>query len=47
MLSTRSARRHFRTDRIGELHPTGDRYPKRRAILIADWRREHKMPGSE
>jgi predicted DNA-binding transcriptional regulator YafY len=43
----RSGFRHFRTDRIGELHPTADRYPKRRAILIADWRREHKMPGSE
>ena len=43
----RSGFRHFRTDRIGELHATGDRYPKRRAILIADWRREHKMPGSE
>jgi predicted DNA-binding transcriptional regulator YafY len=43
----RSGFRHFRTDRIGDLHATGDRYPKRRAILIADWRREHKMPGSE
>jgi len=43
----RSGFRHFRTDRIGDLHPTGDRYPKRRAILIADWRREHRMPGSE
>jgi predicted DNA-binding transcriptional regulator YafY len=34
--------RHFRTDRIGELRPTGERYPRRRAILIADWRREQK-----
>lgn len=43
----RSGFRHFRTDRIGELQPTGERYPKRRAILVADWRREVKMPGGE
>ena len=43
----RSGFRHFRTDRIGELMATSERYPKRRAILVADWRREAKMPGSE
>jgi predicted DNA-binding transcriptional regulator YafY len=39
--------RHFRTDRIGELHPTGERYPRRRAILIAEWGREQKRPTGE
>ena len=32
--------RHFRTDRIASLAETGERYPKRRAVLLADWRRQ-------
>ena len=43
----RAAFRHFRTDRIQDLGATGERYPKRRVVLVAEWRREHKMPGSE
>ena len=43
----RSGFRHFRTDRIGELGAIGERYPKRRAVLVAEWRREHKLPGGE
>jgi predicted DNA-binding transcriptional regulator YafY len=43
----RSGFRHFRTDRIQDLGATGERYPKRRVVLVAEWRREHKMPGSE
>ncbi|HET7718074.1 MAG TPA: YafY family protein [Bauldia sp.] len=43
----RSGFRHFRTDRIGDLHATGERYPKRRAVLVAEWRREQKLPGGE
>jgi predicted DNA-binding transcriptional regulator YafY len=30
--------RHFRTDRIGALHDTGLRYPRRRQALLQDWR---------
>jgi predicted DNA-binding transcriptional regulator YafY len=30
--------RHFRTDRIARLDPTGARYPRRRAALLKDWR---------
>lgn len=43
----RAAFRHFRTDRIQDLGATGERYPRRRVMLIAEWRREHKMPGGE
>ncbi|MCB1500780.1 MAG: YafY family transcriptional regulator [Bauldia sp.] len=43
----RSGFRHFRTDRIGDLAPTGERYPRRRALLVADWRRENKLPRGE
>ncbi len=32
--------RHFRTDRIESLASTGERYPRRRALLIAEWRRD-------
>ncbi|WP_180900155.1 helix-turn-helix transcriptional regulator [Martelella soudanensis] len=31
--------RHFRTDRIASLTEPGERYPKRRAVLLAEWRR--------
>lgn len=30
--------RHFRTDRISALTPTGERYPRRRADLLKQWR---------
>ncbi|MFZ2989740.1 helix-turn-helix transcriptional regulator [Ideonella sp.] len=30
--------RHFRTDRITALAPTGERYPRRRTVLLRDWR---------
>lgn len=30
--------RHFRTDRIAALDPTGARYPRRRRVLIREWR---------
>jgi len=43
----RSGFRHFRTDRIGALEATAERYPKRRAVLIADWRRAQELPGGE
>lgn len=36
----RSAFRHFRIDRIVCLHELGERYPKDREALLADWRRE-------
>lgn len=34
----RQALRHFRTDRIGALHATGQRYPRRRPLLLREWR---------
>lgn len=41
----REAFRHFRTDRIESLTATGERYPRRRAVLVKEWRaamtREH------
>ncbi|MBW9112585.1 YafY family transcriptional regulator [Rhizobium cauense] len=30
--------RHFRTDRIVEMIPQGARYPRRRAVLLKEWR---------
>ncbi len=30
--------RHFRLDRIKAAEPSGERYPKRRRILLAEWR---------
>ncbi|HEV7368244.1 YafY family protein [Arenibaculum sp.] len=32
--------RHFRTDRLIELSETGERYPRRRAALLKEWRRK-------
>jgi predicted DNA-binding transcriptional regulator YafY len=40
----RNGFRHFRSDRIATLRPTGDRYPIRRAVLMKNWRREHNIP---
>lgn len=39
--------RHFRTDRIGTLTPTGERYPRRRAVLVKEWRAELSRPDRE
>ncbi|MAM13166.1 MAG: transcriptional regulator [Rhizobiaceae bacterium] len=36
--------RHFRTDRIAALNETGRRYPRRRPVLLAEWRRQ--LPGA-
>lgn len=36
----RQAFRHFRTDRIRELTVLDERYPARRAVLVARWKRE-------
>ncbi len=33
--------RHFRVDRIVSLEPTGLRYPRRKAVLLKEWRTEH------
>ncbi len=35
---TRKAFRHFRTDRIGAIEATAERYPRRRQALIKEWR---------
>lgn len=43
----RAGFRHFRTDRLTALATTGERYPKRRAALVAAWREERKLPGDE
>jgi predicted DNA-binding transcriptional regulator YafY len=43
----RTAFRHFRTDRIKSLLADGTRYPKRRAVLVSEWRAEQKVPGRE
>ncbi|MET3600324.1 helix-turn-helix transcriptional regulator [Martelella mangrovi] len=32
--------RHFRTDRIAGLSEAGRRYPRRRAVLLGEWRRQ-------
>lgn len=37
--------RHFRLDRIGTVTPTGERLPKRRRILLADWRSRDEVGG--
>lgn len=35
---SRNAFRHFRSDRISDLSWTGERYPRRKAILLREWR---------
>ncbi len=42
----RQAFRHFRTDRIKEF-TVGERYPKRRAALVKQWRAENAIPSRE
>jgi predicted DNA-binding transcriptional regulator YafY len=36
--------RHFRTDRIVEMIPQEVRYPRRRAVLLQEWREQHDIP---
>ena len=41
---TRQDFRHFRTDRIVKALPTGERYPRRRRALLAEWREREGIP---
>jgi predicted DNA-binding transcriptional regulator YafY len=41
---TRQDFRHFRTDRITRAEPTNERYPRRRSLLVAEWRRRESIP---
>jgi predicted DNA-binding transcriptional regulator YafY len=36
--------RHFRTDRIEKAKPLKQRYPKRRRVLLKDWRISQGIP---
>src|SRR5215510_12439828 len=36
--------RHFRTDRIGALKPVNKRYPRRRQVLLKEWRALEGVP---
>ena len=40
---TRRDFRHFRLDRITAAAPTGSRYPKRRRLLLAEWRMQQAI----
>ncbi len=42
---TRTAFRHFRADRIASLTATGTRYPRRRAVLLKEWRAAEGIAG--
>jgi predicted DNA-binding transcriptional regulator YafY len=39
----RQSIRHFRTDRITRLQPSGRRYPQRRAALLKAWRAQEGL----
>jgi predicted DNA-binding transcriptional regulator YafY len=39
--------RHFRTDRITELTPAGEKYPRRRTALVKEWRAKNAIPARE
>ena len=43
---TREGFRHFRTDRISKLQLVDKRYPRRRQVLLKDWRATKGIPGS-
>ena len=43
----RSGFRHFRTDRIKTLDSIAERYPRRRAVLVKEWRAEADVPNRE
>ncbi|MEO8322367.1 MAG: WYL domain-containing protein, partial [Bradyrhizobium sp.] len=36
--------RHFRTDRINRLQVVDKRYPRRRQVLLKDWRASEEIP---
>jgi predicted DNA-binding transcriptional regulator YafY len=36
--------RHFRADRIVSAEATGERYPRRRRALLAEWRKREDIP---
>jgi predicted DNA-binding transcriptional regulator YafY len=40
----RQGYRHFRTDRISAFEVTPERYPRRRAALLKEWRRVRNIP---
>jgi predicted DNA-binding transcriptional regulator YafY len=40
----RESIRHFRTDRITTLAPSGGRYPRRRQALMKEWREKEGIP---
>ena len=40
----RESIRHFRTDRIVDLMPRGERYPRRRQTLLKEWREKEGVP---
>jgi predicted DNA-binding transcriptional regulator YafY len=40
---TRRDFRHFRTDRIADATMLGERYPRRRRVLVSDWRAREGM----
>lgn len=39
----RNGFRHFRTDRISTMEVTGKRYPRRKAVLLKQWREEQGL----
>jgi predicted DNA-binding transcriptional regulator YafY len=41
----RGGYRHFRTDRIAALTPTDTRYPRRRPVLLKEWRAVEGIPA--
>jgi predicted DNA-binding transcriptional regulator YafY len=41
---TRQDFRHFRADRIVSADATGERYPRRRRTLLAEWRKREDIP---
>jgi len=41
---TREGFRHFRTDRIGKVQFVDKRYPRRRQVLLKDWRTTEGIP---
>jgi predicted DNA-binding transcriptional regulator YafY len=41
---TRQDFRHFRTDRIVRAEPMDERYPRRRRVLLSEWRQRQGIP---
>ncbi|RWD96005.1 MAG: WYL domain-containing protein, partial [Mesorhizobium sp.] len=37
--------RHFRADRMSHLTATDIRYPRRRQVMLKEWRATHDKPG--